>query len=651
MALFDLFRAKHQVVADPFPRDLTREAEQLINQGNASEDEGNLDAALCLYDRAIACAPNLARGYLNRGNAMLQRGDRPGAIRAYREAIQRQPDHAGAHFNLGNALYAAGQVEEALLALRQALTIQPRFSDAQVALGNIYDDLGRLDDAIDSYGQALVSSPGSADALTNLGLALCRAKRYNDATQRFQQAIDLQPDRPYAVGNLVSSRLYACDWCTYEQDIDTVLGAIERGVRAISPFQLIPIATSPAAQLHCGTLYTLDKYPARPPLWRGERYRHQRIRVAYLSADYHNHATAVLMARLFELHDRECFEVHAISFGWDDCSAMRQRLLGAFEHFIDVRERSDGEVAELLHRLEIDIAVDLKGYTLNARPGILARRPAPVQVSYLGFPGTLGADYIDYIIADRVVIPAEDLAHYREQIVWLPDCYQANDGTRHIPRNVPTRAAAGLPENAFVFCSFNNSYKISPDLFAVWMRVLEACPNSVLWLLRDNEDAVCNLRREAQRAGVDAERLVFAPRLDLDAHLNRHPLADLFLDTAPCNAHTTASDALWAGLPVLTCRNGTFAGRVASSLLCAVDLPDLITDTPGAYEKAAIELFHRRDRLAEFRQHLIHQREKLRLFDTDALRRHLETAYHEMWRRTEAFEAATLLAVGQVGAT
>jgi predicted O-linked N-acetylglucosamine transferase (SPINDLY family) len=357
--------------------------------------------------------------------------------------------------------------------------------------------------------------------------------------------------------------------------------------------------------------------------------------VAYLSADYHSHATAYLAAGLFEAHDQSRFEAIAISFGPDDSSEMRQRLTRAFDRFIDVRDKSDHAVAALLREMEIDIAVDLKGFTQDARPGILAHRPAPVRVNYLGHPGTMGARYIDYLIADRRIVPEGHERHYAEKIVCLPDSYQANDRKRRIAERMPARVDEGLPDTGFVFCSFNGSFKITPEVFDIWVRLLKAADGSVLWLLDDNAAAVRNLKREAEARGVSAQRLVFAPRRPLDEHLARHRLADLFLDTLPCNAHTTASDALWAGLPLLTCAGNTFAGRVAASLLFAVGLPELITDSLPSYEALAMNLARDPAALAALKAKLVAQRNTAPLFDTERFARHLESAYVTMWERAQ----------------
>jgi predicted O-linked N-acetylglucosamine transferase (SPINDLY family) len=375
------------------------------------------------------------------------------------------------------------------------------------------------------------------------------------------------------------------------------------------------------------------------PLWTGQTWRHDKLRIAYLSADFKSHATAFLMAELFERHDRSRFEVIAISFGVDDRTETRQRLVVAFDQFHDVRTKSDTEVAGLLCDLEVDIAIDLKGYTQDSRPEILAYRPAPIQVSYLGYPATMGAPFMDYIIADKIVAPFEHQPFFAEKIAQLPDSYQVNDTKRKIAARLLTRRELGLPEQSFVFCSFNNNWKIAPDVFDVWMRLLHRIEGGVLWLLGDNAGAERNLRNEAQRRGIDPSRLVFAGRLSPEEHLARHRLADLFLDTLPCNAHTTASDALWAGLPVLTCLGGAFAGRVAGSLLNAAGLPELIAANLDDYEALALKLACEPAQLAAIRTRLSAQRDTCALFNPPRFARHIESAYTTMWEIWQRGEA------------
>jgi len=437
-----------------------------------------------------------------------------------------------------------------------------------------------------------------------------------------------------------------CDWHAYEEDSTRVIADVRAGKPTIEPFMFLGISESAQDQLRCSQTWVRDQCaPSASRLWRGNRYRHDRIRLAYVSAHFHERPMGYLMARLFELHDRSRFETIAISSGPDDRSAMRARLKGAFERFIDVRQRSDREVVQQMRQLEIDIAVDRTSFTQGARPGIFAMRAAPIQVSYLAYPGTMGADFIDYVVADEVVIPPEHHAWYAEKVVYLPDSYFVNDSTRKIADRTPTRAELGLPERGFVFCCFNNNYKTTPQVFDVWMRLLREVEGSVLWLLEDNAAAESNLRREASARQVEPDRLIFAPRIAHGDHLARHRQANLFLDTLPCNAHTTATDALWAGLPVLTCIGTTFTGRVAASLLRAIGLPELITDSLDAYFALALQLAGDTERLDDIRRTLLNHRTTWPLFDTDRFRRHIEAAYQEMWERHQRGEAPTSFSV------
>jgi len=414
----------------------------------------------------------------------------------------------------------------------------------------------------------------------------------------------------------------------------------------VPPFFLLAIEASPAEQLTCARRWVEPFARAVPPLpARSFRERQgERIRLGYLSADFHQHATAHLAAELFERHDRTRFEVFAYSYGPDDGSLMRRRLERAFDRFIDVRRLSHAQAAQRIHADAIDILIDLKGHTLNARTAMLAARPAPVQVNYLGYPGTMGADFIDYIIVDRIVAPPADQTYFSEKLVTLPGCYQPTDTRREIAAP-PARRECGLPPDGCVFCCFNNTYKITPTFFAIWMRLLTHVPGSVLWLLESNELVRRNLRREAEQRGLDPSRLVFAPIRPIGEHLARHRHADLFLDTLPCNAHTTANDALWSGLPVLTCAGSTFAGRVAASAVAAAGVPGLIAPSLDAYEQTARDLARTPVRLRELRDTLERNRATAPLFDVAAYARHLETAYARMWERWRAGEPPAAFAV------
>ena len=470
----------------------------------------------------------------------------------------------------------------------------------------------------------------------NRAAALVYLGRYDEAFTAYDTAFKIDSGLPYLQGHRLHAKQSICNWSDLDAEASRILRDVENGLPAADPFSLLALPSTPSEQLACARSY-LQRLPAFRPLWDGEVYRHDRIRVAYLSADFHQHATAYLIAGLLEQHDKSRFEITAISFGPDDHSATRERIKVAVECFFDVHDRSDDDIAELLRRQEIDIAIDLKGLTANNRLNVLARRPAPLQVSYLGYPGTMGASFLDYIIADSTVIPEDHSDYYSEKVVRLPDSYQVNDDKRHISEHTPTRRDCGLPEEGFVYCCFNNAFKLNPAMFDIWMRLLKATKDSVLWLFEgtsSNSAAVCreNLYREAEKRGIPRNRLVFAAKTNLADHLARHRLADLFLDTLPYNAHTTASDALWAGLPVATCLGSTFAGRVSASLLNAAGLSELIAPSLEEYEALALKLAREPMLLAVAKDKLARHREVCPLFDTRRFTRHIENAYLAMWQ-------------------
>jgi len=453
----------------------------------------------------------------------------------------------------------------------------------------------------------------------------------------YDQALALKPDLISAEGARFRAKMHLCDWSNFKTECEHLTSSVLAKKTNTDPFTFLAISSSPEDQLQCANLWVAEKFaPSQKPVWLGERYSHERIRVAYMSADFHQHATSCLMAGMFESHDKSRFDMTAISIGPDDNSEMRYRLTRCFERFVEARTLSDEEIVSRIRGLEIDILIDLKGFTQDARTNVFARRPAPIQVNYIGYPGTMGASYIDYIIADRTVIPDECRKCYSEKIVVMPNTYQVNDSRRIISDKAVNRANLGLPSRGFVFCCFNNNYKIAPDLFDRWMRILARVEGSVLWLLQDNVFAAGNLKKEALRRGVDGERLIFAGRIPLPEHLARHKLADLCLDTVPCNAHTTASDALWAGVPVLTYAGETFAGRVAASLSRAVGLPELVTTTLDDYQQMAVELATSHERLKIIKTELAKNRLRAPLFDTALYTKHIEAAYAAMYERYQA---------------
>ncbi len=586
--------------------------------------------ALAPLDEAHRAAPRKGSGH-RLGYCHLALGAFEAAARELEREVRLYPQLINARNALGVAQIRLSRREQALATFLEAAQLDPASPEANSNAGSLLADLGRVNEALPYLQAAVRASPGLADAHFNLGLAYQRLKQHAQAADSLQRALDIAPRMPYALGHLVWNRIAQCHWDGTAERIASLREQVRRDGVPAMPFEFVALCDDPAEQRRCAELHVARTLGARPaPLWRGERYRHDRIRLAYLSADFCEHATAYLMAGLFERHDRSRFETIALSYGPDDASPMRNRLARAFERFVDVRTHSDAAAAQLLRDLEIDVAVDLKGHTTDARPGILAHRPAPVQVSYLGFPGTSGTDCIDYVLADRHVLPESEQAAWSEQVVYLPECYQANDAGRAIADRTPSRAEAGLPSQGFVFCSFNNNYKFTPQVFDAWMRLLRQVPASVLWILEDNTGARGNLQRAAEARGVEPQRLVFAPRVPHAEHLARHRLADLFLDTLPYNAHTSASDALWAGLPLLTCTGNTFAGRVAGSLLHAIGLPELVTRSLAEYEALALQLAANPGRLSALRARLAANRMTAPLFDTDRFRRHLEAAYLRM---------------------
>jgi len=602
--------------------------------------------ALAQCDAALALAPDYAEAWNNRGNALFDLKRASEALESYDRALIVLPRLVESHLGRGNVLHQLQRYSEALAAYDTALAIKPN-EPAFFGRGKVLQQLLHMDEALAAYDKALALKPDDAECHLARGELLNQIGRREDAYAAFAKAFALKPDLPYAEGARLFAKMHLCDWENIEAEAAHLVAGVREGALRSDPYRLFVASPSPADQMTCAQNWVADRYPVSgQPLWRGERYRHDRIRLAYVSSDLRRHAVAYLTAGMFEAHDRSRFETTAVSLGPPTNDEMRARLRGAFDRFIDVGARSDRQIAELLRELEIDIAVDLNGFTENARPGILTQRAVPVQVSYLGYSGTMGARYIDYILADQTVIAPGHAGFYTERIAFLPDTFMASDDGRRIAERTPTRQQCGLPETCFVFCCFNNPFKLTPETFHVWMRLLAATGDSVLWLSDANTTVQANLCREAERFGVSAQRLIFAPRMsDIADHLARQRQADLFLDTLPYNAHSTASDALWAGVPVLTCLGATFVGRVAASLLLAVGLPELVTEALSDYEALALKIAREPEFHAGLKHKLAHNRESFPLFDTKRFTRNIEAAYTTMWQRSQRGEPPQSFAV------
>jgi predicted O-linked N-acetylglucosamine transferase (SPINDLY family) len=587
------------------------------------------EQALESYDRAVALRPSYRQAWKSRGALLMALGRPPQALVSFEKVLAFDANDADALRGSAEILLLLKRSQDAAESYRRYLALKPDDGDAWAHNGIALVETERYADGLAAFEKALALEVGNADAWNHRGNVLFQLKRYDEAATSYERALTLAPDLPYAEGYLAQSRLRCCDWRHIEDDRTKIAAGLRAGRPVIDPFGNLTVSASPADQLRCARIAVSESAPPHAPrLWQGERYTHDRIRIAYLSADFRPHPVAFLIAGVFEQHDKARFETVGLSFGPPSDSDIRKRMEGAFDQFFDVRNEPDFDIATRMRQMEIDIAVDLTGFCEHGRTEILGFRPAPVQVNYLGFPGTSGADFIDYIIADRTIIPPDQAQFFSEHVVYLPDTYQANDRKRRIGSRIPTRREAGLPDEGTVFCAFNNAYKITPPIFDLWMG-----------LLGDSPAAISNLVREAEARGVRAPRLIFAPRVAPEDHLGRFGLADLFLDTLPYNAHTTASDALWTGVPVVTCPGDTFAGRVAASLLKAAGLPELVTHSLDDYRARARELGRDRSALIGLKQRLTLAHSASPLFDTVGFTRHLEAAYTHMWQRRQQGEA------------
>jgi protein O-GlcNAc transferase len=600
-------------------------------------NRGELESAFDLLRKATASVESSGEAFYYLGTIYLKRKSYAEAAAAFERALAIGGDFFEGLHDLGAALAGDGQHEAALHALRKARAMKPGSYEVHYNIGKALDELKRRDEALRHYDAALELNPACAAAWSDRAAVLNDLKRHDEALISYDRALALQPAADYVYGDWLHSKMLLCDWTGLEEAFEALERRIMQGQKVATPFPTLATPASAGAQRRCAETYVADRFAAGSGApFDAPAAAPDRLRIGYFSADFRNHATAYLMAELFERHDRSRFELIGFSFGPDADDAMRRRLQSAFDRFLDVRSRTDRQIAESARALGLHIAVDLKGFTTHGRPGVFARRAAPIQVAYLGYPGTSGASHIDYLVADPTLVPSDQMQCYSEKIAYLPHSYQVNGSGRQSPARTFTRAELGLSQSGFVFACFNNNYKITPRVFDIWMRLLLKVPGSALWLFEGNPTAALNLRKEAQKRGVAPQRLVFARPMALGEHLARHQAADLFLDTFHYNAHTTASDALWTGLPVLTCLGETFAGRVAASLLNAVGLSDLITHSPHEYEALALELATDAGKLAGVRARLQANRPVCALFDTERFARDIEALYAGMWQRYAA---------------
>ena len=664
------FRGGNLVVAEKLLRrilahePLNSQANELL--GYIAGNRGQLDYSFELLKVATSAPNASAEAFYYFGKHFLDKKLFENAVAAFRQSLQRAGDFYEGLHDLGVALAGCGKPEVALGLYDKALALNPASYQALFNKGVALDDLKRFDEALHNYDQALSLNPDFAVAWHNRGATLNDLTRINGklasqemALASFGKALALEPDIPYLLGDWLQTRMNLCLWETddssrlpgtnavmppipasdIEQQFEACLAGIDAKRGVTTPLLSLSIPASPGQQRRCAEIYVQDKYPSSDAYSPQAKHDPQgRIRVGYFSPDFRLHAVSFLTAGMFEHHDRARFETHAFALGAPGDDPMTRRLHPAFDHFHDVGAMPDQDIVLFARTLGIDIAVDLAGHTQGARTGVFARRVAPIQINYLGYPGSMGAEFIDYIIADKTVIPEIAMNEYTEKIVFLPHCFQVNDSRRSIAA-APLRVSCGLDDRAFVFCSFNSIYKLNPRLFDSWMNILRQTEHSVLWLLGENDAQMQNLRHWAAARSVSLERLVFAGRLPYAEHLARYQLADLVLDTLPFNGGTTTSDALWGGAPVLTCTGATFAGRMATSLLLALGLPELIAQSLDAYQEKALDLANNPLKLAELKKKLAANRDTSPLFNTRLLTRHIEDAYARMWRHHQAGQA------------
>jgi predicted O-linked N-acetylglucosamine transferase (SPINDLY family) len=603
------------------------------NQGLVLNELKRYDEAMAHYDKALSLKPDYHEAWSNKGVTLSELKRYDEAMAHYDKALSLKPDYHEAWSNQGLVLNELKRYDEAMAHYDKALSLKPDYHEAWSNKGVTLSKLKRYDEAMAHYDKALSLKPDYHEAWSNKGVTLSELKRYDETMAHYDKALSLKPDIDWAFGDLRYTKMKICSWSGLAESLRDISKKVVANEKVAQPFPLLALNDDTLLHKKSSEIYIQSRYPFNPTLELIRKHAiNEKIRIGYFSTDFKNHPVALLIAELFETHDRNRFEIYAFSLE-NATDEMRGRLVMAFDRFIDAESMSDVEIAQASRGLSIDIAVDLTGFTQNSRTGIFAHRAAPIQVNYLGYPGTMGADYLDYIIADKTLISPEVESCYSEKVIYLPNSYQVNDRKRIISDKQFTRQELGLSEHGFVFCCFNNNYKILPATFEGWMRILKAVEGSVLWLFQDNSWAVENLKKETEKQGIDSQRLFFAERMPLAEHLARHRQADLFLDTFPYNAHTTASDALWTGLPVLTLMGRSFASRVAASLLNAVGLPELITSTQEEYEALAIELALNPHKLADIKLKLAKNRLTTPLFDTPLFTKNLESAYIKMYER------------------
>ena len=634
----------------------------LIEKAVDFHKNGQINKALNLYLEIIKTEENNPQLLFLLGTACVQLEKTEQGINYLERSLSIKPDNASAHSNLGNALKNLNRYEEALTSFDKAINLNPNFADAYSNRGVIlqemrrydealqsYDkairinpnhffshgnrgitlkDLNRYDEALNSYDRAIEINPNFVEAYNNKGNALKDLKRYEEALYNYRKVFDLKPEYEYNLGRVLHFSMIICDWSNYNKLNEKINTDLEKKIKVMEPFSFLGISDNPEHAKNVAEIFVKNKVTKNlkvEPITK--KYNHKKPRIGYFSGDFHDHPVLQLMMDVFKNHDKTKFDIFGFSYGAEKNDKWRIEVIKYFNQFKDIHKVSDKEVLDITRNLELDIAIDLSGLTGNPRSGLFSSRVAPIQINYLGYPGTIGADYMDYIIADEIIIPKENFKHYFEKVLYLPDCYQPNMECRDISKKEFKRSDFGLPERAFIYCSFNNNYKITPDIFEIWMKILNNVHNSVLWILKSNEKATLNLKKEAEIKGINPDRIVLADHLSNDEHLKRIELADLFLDTFPYNAHTTASDAARMGTPIITLKGNSFQSRVGASILNCIAMNDLVTNNKKDYQNLAIELGTNPEKFDKLKKSFKNSVKTSSLFDSNKFTKNLEDLY------------------------
>ena len=596
---------------------------------------GRLDEAETNFKKVIELKPDYAEAYNNLGATLKDLDRLDEAETNFRKAIELKPDYVDAHYNLGVVLYKLGRLDEAEIIYKKLIELKPDFFKAYNNLADIMYKFGRLEEAKVYFSKVVELKPDYTEAHLNLAVVLRGLNKIDEALKYYNNVKVLKPDTDFLLGSILYLKMQLNIWDDLQSELEELIKKVNNGEKVTIPFPLLSLIDDPDLHRKAAKIYSNHRFPKSNLFPKISKYHsHEKIKIGYFSTDFNNHPVGRLTAELYELHDRKKFEIHAFSFGLDKKDETNTRIRKGVDHFHDVHRISDIDLVKLARSLEIDIAIDLTGYTAKNRAEIFSMVVAPIQINYLGYSSTTSGDCMNYLIADKTIIPEQNKEYYSEKIVYLPNSYMVNVSKVKMSEKLFTRQDVGLPAEGFVFCCFNNDYKINPTTFAGWMRILKAVDGSVLWLRETSTESVDNLKKKAMKNGIDESRIIFAPRLDLyKDHLSRHKLADLFLDTLPYNAHITTSDALRMGLPVLTCIGQAFSGRVAASLLKAVNLSELITTTQEQYEKLAIELATNPEKIKTIKNKLANNLPAAPLYDTSLFTKNLEAAYQVMYEK------------------